>query len=154
MASTIEEVAAALGITVRGARLRIDALGRVVDPFKRRTPTNRLLYAEEALGMLRHLEELRKRDGLSITSAAQQVRDHEDERLQGESEGGGRYNQVKQAEAMPGEWVRALLDEKDRAIERLEEEVVELRAQVERLLPLALPRPRRGLLARLRRRGD
>jgi len=104
--------------------------------------------------MLRHLEELRNRDGLSITSAAQQVRDHEDERLQGDSEGGGRYNQVKQAEAMPGEWVRALLEEKDRAIERLEEEVVELRAQIERLLPLALPRPRRGLLGLFRRRGD
>ena len=100
--------------------------------------------------MLRHLEELRKREGLSIPSAAQQVRGQEDDRRQGESEGGVRQGRGNPAEA----WARELLGEKDRAIERLEEEVAMLRAQIESLLPLALPRSRRRFLGLFGRRGD
>ena len=44
---------------------------------------------------------------------------------------------------------------KDEAIRMLQEEAAHLREEVARLLPLALPRPRRGLLLGLfRRRGD
>jgi len=143
MSASIEDVAAALGVSVRGVRLRIDALDGTVSPFIRQGPNNRSLFTDTAVGMLRYLEEVRKSKGLSIRAAASIVRREERERYEQKDEAAQRQTRDKQALGEGAEWVRLLLDEKDRAIERLEEEVASLRAQLERLLPLALPRPRR-----------
>jgi len=151
MSATIEDVAAALGVSVRGVRLRIDALDGMVSPFIRQGTNNRSLFTDTAIGMLRYLEEVRQARGLSIRSAASIVRREERERSEQEDESAQRQTRDKQALGEGAEWVRALLDEKDRSIQRLEEEVANLRAQLERLLPLALPRPRRRSLLWWRR---
>jgi len=149
--TTIEDLARMLSVSVRGVRLRVDALSSTVAPFIRQGPNNRSLFTGAAVGMLRRLEEVRQTQGVSIRGAASIVRREEEERR----EQSDNAAQVKGRDNLAtSEACKELVRAKNETIELLRVQVAELRAQVERLLPLALPRPRRGLLARLRRRGD
>ena len=73
--ATIREVAQALGLSERAVRLRVDALDGVLDAHVRRGPNNRLEFTEEAIAMLRALEELRQTEGIPLRQAASRIRE-------------------------------------------------------------------------------
>jgi len=135
MSTTIEHVAKSLGVSIRGARLRVDALDGLIKPYLQRGANNQLIFTGEAVGILQRLEELRHRDGVSVKVAASILRqsqnDNEDAR------------QPSPKPTTNENLLRELIEEKDRRIHALEREVVFLRHRVEELSPLALPRPRR-----------
>lgn len=73
--ATIREVAEALGLSERAVRLRVDALDGVLDAHVRRGPNNRLEFTEEAIAILRALEELRQTEGIPLRQAASKIRE-------------------------------------------------------------------------------
>lgn len=73
--ATIREVAEALGLSERAVRLRVDALDGVLDAHVRRGPNNRLEFTEEAIAILRALEELRQTEGIPLRQAASRIRE-------------------------------------------------------------------------------
>jgi len=74
MSTTIEDVARVLGVSVRGVRLRVDALDGVLDAHLRQGENNRILFNGESLAILRRLEELRQSTSTSIRQAASRIR--------------------------------------------------------------------------------
>jgi hypothetical protein len=74
MSTTIEDVARVLGVSVRGVRLRVDALDGVLDAHLRQGENNRILFDGEGLAILRRLEELRQAASISIRQAASRIR--------------------------------------------------------------------------------
>jgi len=137
MSTTIEEVASVLGVSVRGVRLRVDALRDVVAAHLRQGENNRILFDGDAVAVLRRMEELRKATGCSIRQAASRIR----EELAGNS-----TDAASQSESQPASSTDALQSEnallRDE-VTHLRSEVAWLRARVDELTPLALPRPRR-----------
>ena len=137
MSTTIEEVASVLGVSVRGVRLRVDALRDVVAVHLRQGENNRILFSGDAVAVLRRMEELRKATGCSIRQAASRIR----EELAGNS-----TDAASQSESQPASSTDALQSEnallRDE-VTHLRSEVAWLRARVDELTPLALPRPRR-----------
>ena len=73
--ATIREVAETLGLSERAVRLRVDALDGILDAHVRRGPNNRLEFTEEAIAMLRALEELRQTEGIPLRQAASRIRE-------------------------------------------------------------------------------
>ena len=73
--ATIREVAQALGLSERAVRLRVDALDGILDVHVRRGPNNRLEFTEEAIAILRALEELRQAEGIPLRQAASRIRE-------------------------------------------------------------------------------
>ena len=73
--ATIREVAEALGLSERAVRLRVDALDGVLDAHVRRGPNNRLEFTEEAIAILRALEELRQTEGIPLRQAASRIQE-------------------------------------------------------------------------------
>ena len=143
MATTIQEVAKALGVSVRGVRLRVDALRGIIDAHLRQGENNRMLFDGEALAILRRLEELRDAAGISIRQAASQIREElGSNKVNGQSQTASQPTS-RDALAVENELLR-------RQVDRLEEEVRWLRQQVDTLRPLALPRPRWWQLFRRR----
>jgi len=71
---TIEDVAATLGITERGVRLRVDLLSDILDAHLRRGPKNQLLFDDSALAVLKRFEEVRRTRGLPLRQAARVLR--------------------------------------------------------------------------------
>lgn len=136
---TIEGVAKSLGLSTRAVHRRVDALGGRLDGHLRRGQNNELLFNSEALAILKRLETLRKTEGIPIRQAAVRIRDE----LGGNGieplrEGAGGRARDELVEALKAE------------IARLQEENLWLRARVEELTPLALPRPHRTWLSWLR----
>jgi len=136
MATTIEDVAKALGVSVRGVRLRVDALREIIDAHLRQGENNRLLFDGEALAILRRLEELRNATGITIRQAASQVREELDPNKTNKQSQSTSQPASRDALAVENQLLR-------QQVERLEEEVRWLRSRVDTLTPLALPRPRR-----------
>jgi len=127
----INEAAAALGLTPRQTYRRVSTLRPILAPFIRRGDAGKLLLDSSALEMLRRAEALRS-EGLTITDAMATIRDEMSGSAGGEpGRATGNVNPL-----------RELIEEKDRRIHALESEVAWLRAQVDELRPLALPRPR------------
>ena len=93
--ATIREVAEALGLSERAVRLRVDALDGVLDAHVRRGPNNRLEFTEEAIAILRALEELRQTEGIPLRQAASRIR----EKLRADGEALSRKADVK----LPGQ---------------------------------------------------
>jgi DNA-binding transcriptional MerR regulator len=139
MSTTINDVAKVLGVSVRGIRLRVDALDGVLDPHLRQGENNRTLFDGEALAILRRLEDLRQAESISIRQAASRIREELDEN------GADPLRQSTSIDASSEILWRELVEEKDARIRSLEGEVSFLRLRVEELTPLALPRPRRWL---------
>ena len=137
MAATIDDVAKTLGVSVRGVRLRVDALSPKIDVHLHRGENNRQLYTAEALAMLRRVEELRKARSSTVRQAASRVL----EELNGNGDKPRRQSPSELTSIDP--LVAELLRAKDQTIEHLREEIERLNARVQQLLPLALPAPRR-----------
>ena len=93
--ATIREVAEALGLSERAVRLRVDALDGILDVHVRRGPNNRLEFTEEAIAILRALEELRQAEGIPLRQAASRIR----EKLRADAEISLRKAEVK----LPGQ---------------------------------------------------
>ena len=146
MTATITDVARNLGLSERAVRLRLDALGAVIDEHLKHGDKNRLVFNGEALAILRRMEDLRSSASISVRQAASRIREELDS---------NRVKHVRQAESnMPPSGVSELVATLQRVIEDQREEIAFLRHQVETLTPLALPKPRRGFLTLFKRRGD
>ena len=72
---TLDEVARFLGLSKRAVRLRVDALGDMIQAYLARGDRNRLIFRGEAVAILRRLEELRRQEKLPIREAADRLRD-------------------------------------------------------------------------------
>jgi DNA-binding transcriptional MerR regulator len=72
--ATLEEVARSLGLSKRAVRLRIDALGDMLQGYLSRGDKNRLIFRGEAVAILHRLEALRREEGLPIREAADRLR--------------------------------------------------------------------------------
>jgi hypothetical protein len=138
MSTTIQEVAKVLGVSVRGVRLRVDALREIIDVHLRQGENNRILFDGEALAILRRLEELRNATEISIRQAASQVR---------EELGFNKVNEPSQSTLQPASTDALAVENKllKLQVARLEEDVRWLREQVDALRPLALPQPHKWL---------
>ncbi|MEM3484701.1 MAG: hypothetical protein QXQ66_09835 [Candidatus Hadarchaeum sp.] len=146
---TIEDVATTLGITERGVRLRVDLLSGLLDAHLRRGPKNQLLFDDNALVMLKRLEEVRRLDGLSLRQAALVVREELEGHHAKVDGGGGRTvasESVKHGvEDFGTDWsVRKLISELERERDYWREMALKLQEQVRELERLALPAPREG----------
>jgi len=71
---TLDDVARFLGLSKRAVRLRMDALGDVLEGYVMRGTHNRLIFKGEAVDILRRLEQLRQEEGLPIRQAASRLR--------------------------------------------------------------------------------
>ncbi len=134
--TTIDGVAKVLGVSIRGVRLRVDALRDVIDAHLGQGENNQLLFDGEALALLRRLEELRKSGSISIRQAASRIR----EELDGNKEPGPRQSELNTASSDP---LRELLQELRRERDQWRDLALKLQKQVEDLTMRALPRPRR-----------
>ncbi len=136
----IEEAASALGLTPRQVYRRVSSVRPVIAPYLRRGAHNALLLDGSALEILRAVEDHRQR-GETVEGAVGRIDDGMNGKQGGEQ---GRAGGKQGASDGLPPLVRALLEEKERAILRLESENERLRSEVDRLLPLAaLPSPRR-----------
>jgi len=128
----IEEAADALGLTHRQTYRRVSTLRPILAPFIRRGEKGKLLLDSSALEILRRAEALRG-EGLTITDAMATIRDEMSTNVGGE-EGRATGNEE-------------LVEVLKRENEHLRDEIRWLRARVDQLQPLALPR--RSLWKRL-----
>ncbi|MEM3484628.1 MAG: hypothetical protein QXI12_03315 [Candidatus Methanomethyliaceae archaeon] len=142
---TIDEVAAALGVTERGVRLRIDLLSDVLDAHLRRGPKNQLLFDDGALAVLKRLEEIRRVKGLSLRQAAQAVREElrssGDEIIE-QTATNTTSNNVRETEGEIPWSVRKLIEELEKERDYWRGLALKLQEQVKELEKLALPTPK------------
>ena len=68
--ATLEDVARSLGLSKRAIRLRLTALGDILDDYLTRGPRNQLILHGEAVAILQRLEEIRRSEGVPIREAA------------------------------------------------------------------------------------
>jgi len=132
---TLEEAARAVGLSERQLRRRVEATGPLLAPFMRRGDKNRLLLDQGAVEILRDVE-ARRASGATLQDARAWVA------VSVRGEHGSEAGQASgQAPATSSGEVAALRE----LIAELRDERDRLRAEVDRLLPLALPVPRRRL---------
>ena len=136
----IDEAARTLGLSERQLRRRLEATAPLVAPFVRRGPKNSLQLDQSVIEILRAVED-RRASGATLADA----RDWVAVSLRGEQGKAARETTSSSDPNASGWAVSALIEEKDRTIRRLEAENERLRGEVDRLLPLALPAPRRRL---------
>jgi hypothetical protein len=72
--ATLDDIAKNLGLSKHAVRLRIDALNGILDSHISRGAKNKLILTDEALVVLRRLEELHHTEKLPIRQAAARVR--------------------------------------------------------------------------------
>ena len=72
--ATLDDIAKDLGLSKQAVRLRIDALNGILDSHISRGAKNKLILTDEALVVLRRLEELHHTEKLPIRQAAARVR--------------------------------------------------------------------------------
>ncbi|MGB2982428.1 MAG: hypothetical protein WBC63_01045 [Candidatus Bipolaricaulia bacterium] len=72
--ATLDDVAQFLGLSKRAVRLRVNALGDMLEGHLARGDRNRLIFRGEAVAILHRLEELRQREGLAIRQAVSRLR--------------------------------------------------------------------------------
>ena len=72
--ATLDDIAKNLGLSKQAVRLRIDALNGILDSHISRGAKNKLILTDEALVVLRRLEELHHTEKLPIRQAAARVR--------------------------------------------------------------------------------
>jgi hypothetical protein len=156
---TIEDVAATLGITERGVRLRVDLLSDILDAHLRRGPKNQLLFDDSALAVLKRFEEVRRTRGLPLRQAARVLRgelgsgltkDGENTTVQSASERdledtsnkvSVAVAEVEASQELP--WaVKKLVEELEKERDYWRNLALKLQEQVRDLERLALPAPR------------
>ena len=143
----IEQAAKALGLSERQVYRRISAVRPVLSGYLRRGENNSLLLDGSAIEILRAVEDYRK-TGDTVDQAMERVLDS----INGKPSGNG--GKPKENGPELSEPWKLLIAAKEETIRMLREENVHLRGEVDRLLPLALPAPRRGFFTLFRRRGD
>jgi len=164
MMYTVQDVAAAVGLSVPQVRRRLNAIETDLDGDLARGTRGKLLLSEKGLAFLRRIVDLEKERGLTCNDAVKVM--HEELRKPDEDgeEGTIKFrhgpvtgvSQSREAGSDESPLVRELrarIADKEREITRLENEVHFLRTRVEELTPLALPRPRRRWLAWLHLAG-
>jgi len=72
--ATLDDIAKNLGLSKHAVRLRLDALNGILDSHISRGAKNKLILTDEALVVLRRLEELHHTEKLPIRQAAARVR--------------------------------------------------------------------------------
>jgi DNA-binding transcriptional MerR regulator len=156
---TIEDVAATLGITERGVRLRVDLLSDILDAHLRRGPKNQLLFDDSALAVLKRFEEVRRTRGLPLRQAARVLRDELGSRLTKDEENTTAQSaserdledtsnkvsvavaEVEASQELP--WaVKKLVEELEKERDYWRNLALKLQEQVRDLERLALPAPR------------
>jgi hypothetical protein len=73
--ATLDDLARTLGISKRAVRFRVDAVSDLLDKYISHGENNRLIFAGEAVLILRRLEQLRLEERLPIHKAADKLRD-------------------------------------------------------------------------------
>jgi hypothetical protein len=140
MSATIDQVAAGLGVSIRGVRLRRDALGGVIDEHIRRGDHNELLFGDGAFAILRRVEDVRRGESISLRQAVERVRGE----LQGNGEHASRQPEsTGAATSSDTSMMQVMLDDLRRDRDAWRDLALRLQDQ------LALPAPR---AARPRRR--
>ena len=71
---TLDDIARFLGLSKRAVRLRVDALGEMLEDYVTRGTRNRLIFRGEAVSILRRLEQLRRQERLPIQQAAERLK--------------------------------------------------------------------------------
>jgi DNA-binding transcriptional MerR regulator len=156
---TIEDVAATLGITERGVRLRVDLLSDILDAHLRRGPKNQLLFDDSALAVLKRFEEVRRTRGLPLRQAARVLRGELGSRLTKDEENTTAQSaserdledtsnkvsvavaEVEASRELP--WaVKKLVEELEKERDYWRNLALKLQEQVRDLERLALPAPR------------
>lgn len=143
----IQQAAQSLGLSERQVYRRISAVRPVLAGHIGKGESNSLLLDGSAIDILRAVEDYRK-TGLTVSQSMERIR----ESISGKPPENGGKPEENHPEISES-W-KLVLAAKDETIRTLQEENVHLRSEVDRLLPLALPAPRRGLLRLFRRRGD
>ena len=141
---TIEEAAKAVGLSARQLRRRIEVCRPLLAPYLRRGDKNRLLLDNGAVQVVRAIED-RRAMGATLEESMAYVADS----IGGE-QGSEQEPTIRQAEAKPSELVQALqlvIDNQARELEDTRKHIEHLQNQVDKLMSLALPRPRRRLFA-------
>ena len=142
----IEQAAKALGLTERQVYRRISGVRPVLADHIRKGENNKLLLDGSAIEILRKVEDHRK-EGLTVSQSMERIRDS--------ISGNQPENTGKPVENVPeisGPW-QLVIAAKDEMIAAQREEIAHLRAENERLLPLALPSPRRRFITLFRRKS-
>jgi len=143
----IEQAAKALGLTERQVYRRISGVRPVLTDHIRKGENNKLLLDGSAIEILRKVEDHRKA-GLTVSQAMERIRDS----ISGnQPEDAGKP--TENIPEMPEAW-RLVITAKDELISSQREEIAHLRGEVERLLPLALPAPRRRFITLFRRKSE
>lgn len=132
---TIEQASQALGLSTRQLRRRLDATRPLLASYVRRGEKNRLLLDGSAIELLRAIED-RRANGYTVEQAMAAVADS--------IEGNKADKQERTSGKRRGneDLLTRMIEEKDARIRALESEVAWLRARVDQLTPLALPRRR------------
>ena len=160
----IEKAAEMLGMSVRKVRTRMRTLRGLIDPYLHKGQHNKLLFEPEAIAMIERLEQVSQDTGWNLAEAVNIVRTDIAKTLSGSESSDGdkpssftprtdesdRQAAYRDLDPM----VQALLIEKDRTISRLEVEITRLNERIDSLMPLALPKPRRGFLGLFGRRSQ
>lgn len=123
----INEAATALGLTRRQTYRRVSTMRPLLAPFIRKGEKGKLLLDSSAVEILRRAEALR-REGLAVVDAVATIKE--------EINGNGESEQERPTGNE--ELVQAL---RERIAEQ-GKEIAWLRARIEELTPVALPRPR------------
>lgn len=128
MGLTLAELKATLGLeTIPQVRHRIELLREILKPFIRRGENNEIIIEPSGTEILRRLEDLRK-TGLTLEQAAKRIKDE---------------NNLEKRDGRPQEaldetevnYLKLLLQEKDKQIQILLEEVQWLRSLLQNRLP-------------------
>lgn len=132
----IEQAAKALGLTERQVYRRISDARPVLSDHIRKGENNKLLLDGSAIAILRSVEDYRKA-GHTVSQSVERIRD---------SISGNQPETTRKpagnAPEIAEPW-QLVIAAKDEMISAQREEIAHLRGEVERLLPLALPAPRR-----------
>jgi len=140
----IGQAAKALGLTERQVYRRISDARPVLSSHIRKGENNKLLLDGSAIEILRAVEDYRK-SGLTVPQSVERIRDSISEKRP-ETIGKPAENALDMSEP----W-QLLIAAKDEMIAAQREEIAHLRGEVDRLMPLALPSPRRSFITLFRR---
>lgn len=147
---TRQDLMRILGLSYPQLRKRLDSLARVdglLDGQVSKGHNGKLEYSPAVLEMLREIDSLASKPGKDMEQAAQELR----AKLEGNGGKGvataasNRVNLGSNPLEVEVHYLKRMVGERDNRIRQLEDEVCFLRARVEELTPLALPRPRRWL---------
>ena len=145
MPYTIQELTQILGYTKDQVRVRLDRFAQPLQGHVRKGQFNRIEVDDNGFVILQRAKQLEAQHGDLRT--VQSLLCVETETSDTKTEKNNSGNGAKHALADQTKLIETL----EREIDHLQGEIGFLRARVEELTPLALPRPRRGLFAWLRR---